>query len=393
MPTTQARWSRALVGSGIVSFVAVHALSLTGAGRSTLVTLGLYGFVLQVVFGKAFSLVPSYFERDLAWPRAPAITFGLTVPGVAGLAGSTLGAPAVAGTVGAVAWAAGVAVFLVSILATVGTNLTGAETGTGEYDAERRPVDRVANLFVPVVLAYLAVGTWATLSAHTPVVAPMDGYRPRASHLLAAGTATLLVFAVGFRLFPRFLVVSVPRWIPWVVLVPGALGPALVAVGLPGGPLVHAGGALEAVAVVGFALTYWGLVGRSDRDRVGFYGPATGVAFGVGGVGLGLWFAVAGVAPNLVATHYRLNLLGFLGLTVVGVTYQFYPPSVGQFPGATDRTALTTVVALAGGLALDVAGLVAGRPGLTTAGRTLGLAGALGYASLVVGVFVQRSVR
>jgi hypothetical protein len=392
MSATTSRWSRVLVAAGVVFFVAWQAAVLARVGRRTAVTLGVFGFVCHVVFGKAYALIPSYFDRELAWSRAPAVQVPLSVVGATALALAPLaGVPAVAATVGAVAWTAGVAVFLGTVLATLRTNLTGAETGTGEHNADRRPVDRAANLFVPVALAFLAAGTWATLATYTGVPAPVDGYPPRASHLVAAGFAALLLFAVGFRLLPRFLVAGVPRWLPLVVLPAGALGPVLIAVGIPAGPLLHAGAGLEAVAVVGFAATYLWLFTRTDRDRVGFYGPLAGVLAGIGGVALGVWFALDSLDPALVVAHYRLNVLGLLGLSIVGVTYQFYPPTVGTFPGAGDRLALATVAAFAAGLVVEVAGALAGVAGVVTAGRAVALLGALAYAYLLLGVFIQRA--
>ena len=392
MSATKSRWSRVLVAVGVVGLVAWQVAVLAGTPRRTAVTLGLYGFVLPVVFGKAYALVPSYFDRDLAWSLAPAVQVPLTAVGVVGLALVPLSSvPAVAGTVGAVAWTLGVGVFLGTLVATVRTNLTGAETGTGDHNADRRPVDRVANLFVPLVLAYLAVGSWETLAAHTAVPGLLDGYPPRVSHLLAAGTAALLVFAVGFRLLPRFLVAGTDRRLPWVVLPAGAVGPACIALGIPGGPLLHAGAGLEAVAMVGWAVAFAGLYRATDRDRVGFYGPLLAVLAGLAGVALGLVMAVDAASVALVATHYRLNVLGFLGLTIVGVTYQFYPPTVGRFPGAGDRLALWSMGLVAAGLAVEVAGALAAVGVATTAGRAVSLLGALAYAYLVLGVFVQRA--
>jgi hypothetical protein len=393
MSATTSRWSRVLVAVGFVALVVWQGAVLLEAPRRTAVTLGVFGFVLHVVFGKAYALVPSYFDRDLAWSLAPAVQFPLTAVGVGGLAlAPVAGVPALAGTVGAVAWSLGVCVFLATLFTTVRTNLTGTETGTGDHNADRRPVDRAANLFVPVVLAYLAVGTWETLATRTAVPALLDGYPPRASHLLAAGTAALLVFAVGFRLLPRFLVEDVDRRLPWVVLPAGALGPALVAAGLPGGPILHAGAGLEGVAMVGWTFAYATLYRVTDRDRVGFYGPLAGVVAGLAGVALGLAMALGSVTEPLAVAHYRLNVLGFLGLTVVGVAYQFYPPTVGDFPGAGDRLALGSIALLAAGLAVEVGGGLAGVEFVTTAGRALSLCGALACAYLVLGVFVQRAL-
>ncbi len=81
-----------------------------------------------------------------------------------------------------------------------------------------------------------------------------------------------------------------------------------------------------------------------------------------------------------------MNLLGFLGLTIVGVTYQFYPPAAGRFPGADDRTAVAAAGLLAVGLAVEVAGLLGGPGALVVAGRALALVGAVAYAALLVGL-------
>ena len=366
---------------------------LLGAGRRVAVPLGLYGFVLHAVFGKAYSLVPAYFDRQLRPARAPAVHLPLALVGVAGLAAGASGfAPDSARALGAVCWGAGVAVFLGTMLVTLWGNLAGGETGTGEHNADRRPLDRVANAAVPAVFAYLGAGAYLTAAGATPLPIPLDGYPPRASHLLAVGGAVLLVFAVGFRLFPRFLVADIDRRLAAPVLVAGAVAPLLLAVGLPAGPLLEAGAILESLAVVGFAGAYTVLFARSERDRLGFYGPLAGVGCGVGVVAAGIWFAFGGLDAGLVAGHYRLGLAGFLGLTVVGVTYQFYPPAVARFPLAGDRLATGALGGLFVGLLVEVVGLVVGLALLVTGGRALGLAGGLAYAYLVVGLFVQRAL-
>jgi len=367
--------------------VAWQVAALLGAPRDAAVWLGLLGFVLHVLFAKAYTLVPSYFARRLAVPWAPTVQLPLTALGAAGVAGATAGwLPRWLGAVGATAWLLGVLVFVGSLAWTLRGNLTGAETGTGEPNADRRPVDRFANAFVPVAGAYLLVGSYALAASWTPLPVLLDGFVPRAAHLLGAGTAALLVFAVGFRLLPRFLVAHPPRALVAVVLPAGALGPALIAAGLPHGPWLDLGGALEATAVVGFALAFgWQFV-RSDRRRVGFYPVGLGLLAGVVAAGLGLTMAAVGPLPALVRAHANLNLLGLLGLTVVGVTYQFYPPAVGQFPGASDRTALAVVGGLAGGLLVEVLGLLTGVAPLVTAGRALATLGAVGYALLLTGL-------
>lgn len=395
MSTTSAtvsRWARGFVAAGVGWLVCWQVGALLGISRRVAVPLALYGFVFHVVFGKAYSLVPSYFDRDLRPARAPAVHLPLSVVGTAGLAaGWVPGAPLVVRQAGAVAWAAGVAVFLGAMVLTLRGNLTGGETGTGEHNAHRRPLDRLSNAAVPVVFAYLAAGAYLTAAGATGLPSPLDGYPPRVSHVLAVGAAVLLLFAVGFRLLPRFLVSAVPRWLAAPVLAAGAVGPTLLAVGIPAGPLLQAGAALETLAVLGFAAAYGLLFVRSDRDRLGFYGVLAGVGCGVLTVTAGAWFAVVGLQPGLVAAHYRLGLLGFLGLSVVGVTYQFYPPSVARFPLADDGLGAVALGALLAGLLVEVTGVVVGAPAAAFGGRAVGVVGSVAYAYLVVGLFVQRA--
>ncbi|MDY6780155.1 MAG: hypothetical protein SV760_06365, partial [Halobacteria archaeon] len=89
----------------------------------------------------------------------------------------------------------------------------------------------------------------------------------------------------------------------------------------------------------------------------------------------------------LVESHLRLNLLGFLGLTVMGAAYQFYPPNVGGFVGASRKSGFVSVALVGIGLTAEVLGLVLGVGVLPTAGRVVALVGSLVYAYLVLGLF------
>ncbi|MEF8757014.1 MAG: hypothetical protein V5A33_02145, partial [Halobacteriales archaeon] len=115
-----------------------------------------------------------------------------------------------------------------------------------------------------------------------------------------------------------------------------------------------------------------------------------GVVAGVAAAGLGAWMAVAGVDPGVAAAHRQLNILGLLGLSIVGAAYQFYPPAVGPWRFSTDRTARVSIAALAGGLAVQSAGLIAGWPAVTAVGEAVGAFGAALFGLLVVGLFVAR---
>lgn len=383
-PATVSRWAQAFLLASAVCLVAAQVVALAGAGRRPVVVLGLYGFVLLVVFGKAYSLVPSYFERDLVWPGAMPLHLVLAVLGIVSLAlAAHFDAPPLLGSVGALAWAAGVAVFCLTIGVTVRDNVTGADTGTGGANEDRRALDRFANAFVPVALAYLVSGTYELVAANTALPALVGSAPARVTHLLAAGFALLMLFAIGARLLPRFLVASPPPRLVRAVLPAGALGPLLLAVGYPSGWLFRAGATLEAFAVVAFAVVYAVLFYSSDRDRVGLYGPLLGLALGTVGVALGVWFAVAGFTGAVTSAHLRLNLFGLLGVSVVGVLYQFYPPAIADWPLTGDRLAFWTLVGLAVGVLTSAAGAAVAAP-VETVGHLLLTVGGVCHLYLLV---------
>jgi hypothetical protein len=175
-------------------------------------------------------------------------------------------------------------------------------------------------------------------------------YGPAISHLLAAGGASLLLFAVGFRLLQWFLVAHPPRALVGVVHSAGALGPALIATSLRAGARVRLGAVVEAVAVLGFAVAPVVTVLRSDRRRVGFAGVLAGAALGVVGAGLGPAFANADATTGLVRVHLRVNLLGLLGFAIVGAPYQFYPLAVSTRRWVGDRPGILAITLAAVGL-------------------------------------------
>ncbi len=416
--TTEARistWSRRFVVAGVGWLVVWQLLATVDSGtvvagsstvrfdlpRRAAVPLGLGGFVFHVVFGKAYSLIPSYFERQLATHRLLPVHFSLTTLGVAGLGVGPVVGSRVASGLGALAWFGGVTVFVGTLVYSIRDNVDGAETGTGTAKSHLRATDRVANAFVPVVFGYLLLGSYALLASSlaglSSAVLPgfggvpflLDGYPPRSTHLLAAGSAALLIFSVGSRLLPRFFVATPPVWLTRVTLALGAVAPGLLAWGLPSGTALRVGAALEAGAVVGYATLVVTLRRRSDRDRVGFDGVLAGALSGVIGVLLGLSFAFGRVDAALATVHFRVNVLGFLGTTIVGLLFQFYPPAVGTRVGVSDRTARVALGAIAVGLLFEVVAGLAGESLLVLTGRGLELVGVVSAGYLVVDVAAE----
>ncbi|MDY6780266.1 MAG: hypothetical protein SV760_06940 [Halobacteria archaeon] len=75
------RWSRRFVSVSVVYPVVWQTATLLGFPRRSLVSLGLLGFVLHMVFGKAYTLVPSYFDSELSFPSALGIHLPLSSVG------------------------------------------------------------------------------------------------------------------------------------------------------------------------------------------------------------------------------------------------------------------------------------------------------------------------
>ncbi|MFB6311116.1 MAG: hypothetical protein ABEH64_08035 [Salinirussus sp.] len=382
---TISRWARRFLVIGVAFLTVAQIVGLAGAPRSVEVILGLYGFVLSVVFGKAYSLLPSYFDRTLAVPRAPAWHLPIHTLGVLALAGAAWpGTPTMFETAGRVLWSVGVVIFAVSIALTIRSNPLGLETGTSGANASRAGLDRIANLFMPAAPAYLLIGTLVGLAAQTGLSPPLDGSSVRVHHLLAAGFALLLLFSVGYRLLPRFLVAQVPRSLAIITLPAGALGPALLAIGYPSGPLFAAGAILESVAIASFAIAYGWLFVATDRDRIGFYGPLGGVIAGLFGIGLGLHFALVGFEASLILSHVRLNVFGLLGLSIIGIIFQFYPPAVSNWPVSGDHLAGASLAVYASGVGILAAGPpIDGR--LSIVGHILAFSAALTVGYCLIG--------
>jgi hypothetical protein len=109
-------------------------------------------------------------------------------------------------------------------------------------------------------------------------------------------------------------------------------------------------------------------------------------------VALGAIFAFEGTNPSLTLAHQRVNLFGLLGVSIVGVVYQFYPPAVGQWPGATDRTAIASLVAIAGGVFISAAGAVVA-PDVSLGGTVLALVGSVTFCYLLVATIRFQTTR
>jgi hypothetical protein len=198
------RWARRFVFAGACWLVVWQTVVLAGVSQRTWVLPALLGFVFHTVFGKAYSLIPTYFDRELSTTRLMPVHFLSAVGGTAVLTLGVQRSNDLLSTTGGLLWIVAVLLFAATIGWSIRDNLAGSETGTGESKAHLASIDRFANPFMLIAFCYLIVGSYELLAVNSGIPPLLDGYPPRAVHLLAAGTGGLIVFSVGFRLITRF---------------------------------------------------------------------------------------------------------------------------------------------------------------------------------------------
>lgn len=186
------------------------------------------------------------------------------------------------------------------------------------------------------------------------------------------------------------MVAQPPGGLVWIVLLFGAVGPLALAWTLGGSDWVPVAAAIEAIAIAVFAVAVWALFCRSDRRRVGLYGVVTAAGFGIFAALLGAGMVLESVGATWAVVHLRVNLLGFLGLTIIGVAYQFYPPSIGTAPFVGDRAALGSIVGITLGLVAQAVGVWGGLPPVELAGMASCVLGTGIYGYVIGSVFWER---
>lgn len=215
-----------------------------------------------------------------------------------------------------------------------------------------------------------------------------------ALHLLMLGAATNAVF-VWSRHFAQALLHARPgaerlaQSRLWVLNVGVVAVLAGVAGGLP--PLAEAGATLVIAAVIGHVVSLAAMVSSArlagPLGIVAWYYVAAGSALAAGGTLGGLLASgrvhSVRVSTALVLAHAQLNLLGWLGLTIIGTLFMLWPMVLRtRMSDTAPGTARRVLWITAGGLATTAAGLLASpwlgdAHWIAAAGMTAYLAGAV----------------
>lgn len=379
------RWTRWFTTMSALSMVALQGVLLLGLSIRTVAIVGIFGVVLPMVFGMAYLLLPSYAGRTLSARWLPGVHFAVAYAGAGILLGDEIvGLDASLVALGGSLWSLGVAIFVGTLLWTVVPAIVARPEIIVRSDDRPQRSTRFATLLIPVALGYLVVGTIALLSMTTSLPNIVGETFSSVVHYYAAGFAALLIFTLGARLMTGFFHISPPRYATWIVLLSGAIAPGILALHFWRSPWFLVGGGLELVAMAG----YVGLVGivayRTDRRRIGLYGITFGALSGIVAVGAAVLLAAGSGEAFLVDAHVAVILDGFFLLTIIGYAYQFFPVTNGQFPGATKRTALATILLVAIGVFLHTIGAFVGYLPLRTAGLVSVLLGTVGYSYLLI---------
>lgn len=364
--TSEAPAARAhLVVSLLLFLAGVVHLAVAGLSRASLLDalplIAMGGFVTLIV-GTTRMLLEGPADRDVAGARR--LRWGVLGLLVVGSAGLYLGAdlpnviPAVAGTI----WGAGLVIHVGIVLVTVRRPRRGSATADGDRTLQRwlGGIDAVALLYA-VAAAVLVPLAWA---------GPVP--RPVAVHVLLLGFVTLTIVGVVGHVLPRFTHVPLPKRAFLPALGPVAVGPALVAVELAWAPeLLFIGAAVVAVGLAPFGVAVLWMLAKAKRWRAPLAAVAAGVSFLLIGVGLGVLFAVDPTRRGLTPLHGAINVLGFVGLFVLGFAAELYAPSIVADPTRFRVQARTALGGAVAGVALVAVGFPFGHDLLVRGGLVL----------------------
>ncbi len=370
--------------SSLVEAWALHlrnfGLASTLAGVAWSFYLPLLGFIGLMILGMAQHFVPLFAGRELWDNRVAMAQILLADLGVVLL----LVLPRRWEAVGLTSWLAAAFLFVVLIVMTLRSKQLSARPM--ERRAEFRAVDRLAIPMTSASIFYLlaaSVGFVLAALPRNPWIPPMSSYWFSFLHLYTLGFISLMVFGVGFHLLPRFLDVVPPCAAVKAILFLGVPSPAGVALTMP---FLVSRDSLEflfvvlaiceATAALLFAALVFILWRRSPKHRpASTFNAASGLWLAVGVV----LAVLIGIAPQeyliWAPAHGWINLLGFAGFSIFGITHEVLPPFASKGLRVT-RTTTHAHFALAFlGLALIVASYDASFGGQATAADWTAIAG------------------
>ena len=342
------------------------------------------GFVGLMIMGMAQQFSPLYSGRELWSGRGAMVQIVVSVAGVI----LVLAAPAFV-MLGLALWLAGALLFILWIVMTIRSPKLPVRPQGKHIEFSR--MDRLGIPMTSASVLYLVAASVGFLLA-SPYDAPLAPFAAvhwfSFFHLYTLGFIVLMVFGVGFHLFPRFTDTVPNLKVAKVITAMALPGPAMVALAMPllASPSIEfvfgVFAIFEACAAVLFAFLVLDLWNRSAHRR-----PAS--AFNMTG---GLWLVLGvtfaslfGIAPGLtlewMPVHGWINLLGFAGFEIFGVTHEVLPPFTSMGLKTSRRVTRVDFALANAGLAAVVLSFALSFLGFPTVGEWLAI---LGFGILLV---------
>ncbi len=357
------------------------------SSRAWTILLPALGFIGLMIMGMAQQFVPLYSGRELWNPQAALIQVSWAIAGIfLVLLGSAFE------PFGLGLWLAATVFFLFLILMTLRTRPLPVRPQGRRPEFVR--MDRYGVPMTSAAVLYLIAASSGLFLA-SPSDAPLVPFAAENwfsfFHLYTLGFITLMLFGVGFHLFPRFLD-TVPRLgLAKALLVFALPGPAMVALtmpflGDPGVGFVFAFfAAFEATAAVLFAFLVLDVWWHSERRRPSSVFNAVAGLWLILGVSLATLFGVdPGHFLPWVPAHGWVNLLGFAGFEILGVTHEVLPPFASKGLKVSRGVTRVDLVLAIVGLGLVVSSYGATLQGFTSAGDTIALTGFVTLLAMVL---------
>lgn len=340
------------------------------------VLLPAFGFLGIMIFAMSYHFVPVFSGRSLGLPRLATGQL-LAANGAVGLLilASFLPLPGLQ-TLGYALWLGSAMAFLGVLRTTFRRPRRRAPPSAPAPAVDRRalPLTMAAPLYLLASAAVLFLGS-------LPVPCPLSF--ASGLHLYTAGFVALMVFGVGLHLFPRFAGSAPSPRLARLLQATALPAPAGLSLFLNGpAPLLAAFAFLFAVAAATFLALLVQVWQRAARRRPFYRFNLAAACLLQVGVAFGVAFALVPATRLWTPTHGLVNLFGFAGLMVLGVTHEVMPPYASRGYATSLRVGDLHLLGALAGLGLAAGGRLlaaAGGP-VAAAGHVLLLAVVLSYA-------------
>lgn len=400
------------LGSSLVRAVAIatgdYALLPPISGVDWELYLPAMGFIGLMIMGMAQQFIPLYSGRELWSGRGALAQIVLSIIGVILLLADNLYLEAV----GLLLWLVGTVLFLLWIVMTIRSPMLPVRP-RGKH-AEFHAMDVLGIPMTSAAVLYLIAASAGFLFAsygnplHVPSIT--DNWYSF-FHLYTLGFIVLMVFGVGFHLFPRFTDTVPNLRVARVITAMALPGPLMVALTMPflGSPSIEfvfgIFAVFEAIAAILFAILMVDMWRRSEHRRpASMFNAAAGLWLILGVTFASLFGIVPSLSLEWVPVHGWINLLGFAGFEIFGVTHEVLPPFTSMGLKVSRGVTRANFVLANLGLALVVLSYTASILGSGSLGIVLVLAGsaillamvlfyAAGTAHALLGIVSRRTAK